>query len=104
MVRSSAVTVGMLGILVTPAVPDTSLLDRRLVQLLASQRLHQLFGHCHGDEKTTGAPPHEPNHSVGKGINGIHSVLFPQLAKPTPTPGNYLFREEERELRQTDTR
>ncbi|CAI8057945.1 PHD finger protein 12, partial [Geodia barretti] len=67
-------------------VPDTSLLDRRLVQLLASQRLHQLFGHCHGDEKTTGAPPHEPNHSVGKGINGIHSVLFPQLAKPTPTP------------------
>ena len=85
----SGVSEGMLGILVNSTAPDTSLLHPGLVHLLASQRLQQLFGHRHddNDEKTTGTPPPQSNHSVGKGINGICSVLFPQSAKPTPSPG-----------------
>lgn len=73
--------------------PDLSLLDPRLVQLLASQRLQQLFTNnsnsSHGDDKMTGSSPSsQSNHSTfNKTINGMPSNLLSQSTKPVLTEG-----------------
>ena len=71
----------------TITAPDLSLLDPRLVQLLASQRLQQLFG-SHNDEKTTGASFSSLH---VKSINGMRSILSPQPTKPPLTLGKLLI-------------
>ena len=67
------------------AAPDLSLLAPRLVQLLASQRLQQLFNN---DKKITGSSLPQSNHQLNKSINGIRSILMPQPTKPPLTAGN----------------
>ena len=55
------------------AAPDISLLHPRLVELLATQRLSQLFGSGHDNKKSTGSSP--LRQQFGKGVNGLRSVV-----------------------------
>lgn len=65
--------------------PDVSLLDSRLVQLLASQRLQQLFRGGNDGNKTGSSPSQSNKLLLTKSINGVRSILSTKPAKPVLT-------------------
>lgn len=80
----------------SPPVPDLSLLEPRLVQLLATQRLQQLFAAATTEIKNTieGSSPssspvqHQPPSPPStRSINGMRPILIPKPAKPVLTTG-----------------
>ena len=58
-------------------VPDISQLDDRLVRLLATQRIQQLFASEKGHHETT----------TNKHLNGLKHVLTHKSTKPVFSPG-----------------